>query len=52
MHLVPRLKNLNELCLPVIGAFFFIMLERPQEEIRKQTKLDKSLDVEDAIRFL
>jgi hypothetical protein len=30
----------------------FILLELPKDEIDRQTKLDKSLDVEDAIKYL
>ena len=28
------------------------MLELPEEEVRRQTKLDRSLDVEDAVKYL
>ncbi len=37
---------------PLSGAYFFILIELPNEEIRRKTKLDKNLDVEDAIKYL
>ncbi len=37
---------------PFLGALLFIALELPSEELRRETKLAKNQDVEDAIRYL
>ncbi len=34
------------------GAYIFILIELPAEEIRRQTKLTKNLDVDDAVLYL
>jgi hypothetical protein len=36
----------------ISGAYLFILLELPGEELKRQTKLDKTKDVEDAIKYL
>ena len=37
---------------PFLGALLFIALELPSEELRRETKLAKNQDVEDAIKYL